>query len=167
MSAIHDLIAQVSDPRLRERLAAEWASASNEKKFGLVLEGHLPEVLPLYKAKPRRGDLVCRRECPLKDVWQIRQIKDGVAVCIKPGDEHPPSAPRPAESRAVVGALLRCAVDELLVLRQFGEPIFPSLVPMDAVANGWEGAPWHTLIEYDNVGDYQEAAVDYQQSAIG
>lgn len=38
MSAIHDLIAQVSDPRLRERLAAEWASASKEKKFGLVFQ---------------------------------------------------------------------------------------------------------------------------------
>ena len=49
MSAIHDLIAQVSDPRLRERLAAEWASASKEKKFGLVFEDNLPELLPLYK----------------------------------------------------------------------------------------------------------------------
>jgi hypothetical protein len=58
LSAIHDLIAQVSDPRLRERLAAEWASASKEKKFGLVFEDHLPELLPLHKAKPRRGDLV-------------------------------------------------------------------------------------------------------------
>ena len=56
MSAIHDLIAQVSDQRLRERLAAEWASASKEKKFGLVFEDHLPELLPLYTATPRRGD---------------------------------------------------------------------------------------------------------------
>lgn len=154
-------------PRLRERLAAEWASASKEKKFGLVFEDHMPELLPLYKAKPRRGDLVRRREGPLKDVWRIQQIKDGVAVCIKPGDGHPPSTPRPAESRAVVGELLRCAADELLVVRQFGEPIFPPLVPVDAVANGPTDAPWHTLIESDNVGDYQEAAVDYQQSAIG
>jgi hypothetical protein len=41
--------AQVSDPRLRERLAAEWASASKEKKFGLVFEDHLPELLPLLQ----------------------------------------------------------------------------------------------------------------------
>ena len=76
MSAIHDLIAQVSDPRLRERLAAEWASASKEKKFGLVFEDHLPELLPLYKARPRRGDLVCRRDGSLKDVWQVQQVKE-------------------------------------------------------------------------------------------
>lgn len=39
MSAIHDLIAQISDPRLRERLTTEWAKASQDKKFGLVFEG--------------------------------------------------------------------------------------------------------------------------------
>lgn len=56
MSAIHDLIAQISDTRLRERLAAEWASASREKKFGLVFEDHLPELLPLYGAFRSAGD---------------------------------------------------------------------------------------------------------------
>ena len=58
MSAIHDLIAQISDPRPRERLAAEWANAAKDKKFGLVFEDHLPELLPLHGAKPRKGDLV-------------------------------------------------------------------------------------------------------------
>lgn len=145
MSAIHDLIAQISDPRLRERLAAEWATASQDKKFGLVFEDHLPELLPLYGAKPRRGDLVCRRNGPLKEVWQVRTVRDGVATCIKPQDETHPSEPNRAVSEPV-----SFAVDELLVVRQFGEPIFPALVPVDAVANGPAHAPWHTLIEADN-----------------
>ncbi len=149
MSAIHDLIAQVSDPRLRERLAAEWASASKEKKFGLVFEDHLPELLPLYKARPRRGDLVCRRDGSLKDVWQVLQVKDGMAICTKPGDAVQASPARAIE-HAVAQGLLRWAVEDLLVVRQFGEPIFPSLVPVDAVANGPADAPWHTLIEADN-----------------
>ena len=59
MSAIDTLIAQISDPRLRERLTAEWDNAKKEKKFGLVFEDHLPELLPLHGAKPRKGDLVC------------------------------------------------------------------------------------------------------------
>lgn len=149
MSAIHDLIAQVSDPRLRERLAAEWASASKEKKFGLVFEDHLPELLPLYKARPRRGDLVCWRDGSLKDVWQVLYVKEGMATCIKPGKEVHPSTSRPASS-ASAAELERWPVDELLVVREFGEPIFPSLVPVDAVANGPADAPWHTLIEADN-----------------
>lgn len=147
MSAIHDLISQVTDPRLRDRLAAEWAKASKDKKFGLVFEDHLPELLPLHKAKPRRGDLVCRRDGSIKDVWQVQRIKDGVALCIKPGEEAD-EAPGGAHARDA--AVAEWPIEELLVVRQFGEPIFPSLVPVDAVANGPADAPWHTLIEADN-----------------
>ena len=145
MSAIHDLIAQISDPRLRERLTTEWAKASQDKKFGLVFEDHLPELLPLYKAKPRRGDLVCLRQGPLKEVWQVRTVRDGMATCLKPQDET-----NPAESVQSASEPVTFNVDELLVVRQFGEPIFPALVPVDAVANGSADAPWHTLIEADN-----------------
>ncbi len=157
MSAIHDLIAQVSDQRLRERLAAEWASASKEKKFGLVFEDHLPELLPLYNATPRRGDLVCRRDSSLKHVWQVQQIRDGIATCVKPGNDVRPSSPHSTEAGAGAGAgsgaareIFQWSLDELLVVREFGEPIFPSLVPVDTVRNGSADAPWHTLIEADN-----------------
>lgn len=145
LSAIHDLIAQISDPRLRERLAAEWATASKEKKFGLVFEDHLPELLPLYKTKPRPGDLVCRKNGPLQEVWQIRSRRDGIATCIKLQQEASSN-----ESNHSASAFATFAVDELLVVRQFGDPIFPSLAPVDAVANGPADAPWHTLIEADN-----------------
>lgn len=145
MSAIHDLIAQISDPRLRERLATEWAHAAREKKFGLVFEDHLPELLPLHGAKPRKGDLVCRRQGALKDVWQVKALHAGIATCVKPSNEAHPSEPTCAAAE-----LVPFPVDELLVVREFGEPIFPALVPVDAVANGPEDAPWHTLIEADN-----------------
>ena len=145
MSAIHDLIGQISDPRLRERLAAEWKAASTGKKFGLVFEDHLPELLPLAKARPRRGDLVCRRDGSLKDVWQVRSVKGDVVTCVKPKDEAHPSGPARATADNV-----SFAVDEVMVVREFGEPIFPSLVPVNAVANGPADGPWHTLIEADN-----------------
>lgn len=166
MAAIHDLIAQISDPRLRERLATEWASASRERKFGLVFEDHLPELLPLYAAKPRRGDLVCRRQGPLSEVWQVRMVREGMVCCIKPQDDS-----HPADPNCLAGASepVNFAVDELLVVRQFGEPIFPALVPIDAVENsprslGGEGvmaAPWHTLIEADNYHALQLLAYLY------
>ncbi len=168
MAAIHDLIAQISDPRLRERLAAEWASASREQKFGLVFEDHLPELLPLYAAKPRRGDLVCRRQGPLNEVWQVRKVREGMVCCIKPQDDSHPADPNRVASEPV-----NFAADELLVVRQFGEPIFPSLVPVDAIENsprtfGGEGqgegvmaAPWHTLIEADNYHALQLLAYLY------
>jgi adenine-specific DNA-methyltransferase len=145
MSAIHDLIAQVNDPRLRQRLTAEWAHAAKQKKFGLVFEDHLPELLPLHSAKPHKGDLVCRRNGPLKDVWQVKSVHAGMATCIKPSNQTRPSEPNRAAAEPEL-----IAVNELLVVREFGEPIFPALVPVDAVANGPADAPWHTLIEADN-----------------
>ena len=145
MSAIHDLIAQISDPRLRERLGAEWANAAKDKKFGLVFEDHLPELLPLHGAKPRKGDLVCRRQGALKDVWQVKSLNAGVATCVKPSNDAHPSEPTRAAAESV-----QFPVEELLVVREFGEPIFPALVPVDAVANGPADSPWHTLIEADN-----------------
>ena len=39
---------------------------------------------------------------------------------------------------------------DLVAVLEFGDPIFPSLVPMDRVQNGPADAPWHTLIEADN-----------------
>lgn len=145
MSAIDTLIAQISDPRLRQRLAAEWDNTKKNRKFGLVFEEHLPELLPLHGAKPRKGDLVCRRQGALKDVWQIKSLHAGLATCVKPSNETHPSEPARAATEPV-----EFPVDELLVVREFGEPIFPALVPVDAVANGPADAPWHALIEADN-----------------
>jgi adenine-specific DNA-methyltransferase len=72
-------------------------------------------------------------------------VKDGVVTCVKPQDETHPSEPTRATAETV-----NFAMDEVMVVREFGEPIFPSLVPVDAVANGPADAPWHTLIEADN-----------------
>ncbi len=140
MASMHDLIEQIEDARLRERLRQEWEASVREKKFGLVFEPHLPELLPLPKVKPRRGDLVCMREGSLKDLWRVRRVANGVAFCVKPG----------AEGQGGPGGPVQFPLDALLVVRQFGEPIFPALVPVDQVQNSEAGAPWHTLIEADN-----------------
>ena len=138
MSAMTDLIAQIEDPRLRERLRQEWAAATKEKKFGLVFDPHLPELLPLSGVRPRRGDLVARRAGPLTDLYRVRRLREEIVICVRP------------EGAAAAGDPWEFPVDELLVVRQFGEPIFPALVPMGSVQNGPADAPWHVLIEADN-----------------
>ena len=140
MAAIHDLIAQVADARLRDRITAEWTKATRDRKFGLVFEDHLPELLPLPKARPRKGDLVCPRGGSLKDLWRVQGFAGGRVQCRRP---QPPAEGQPAEAGEFDLA-------DLMVVREFGEPIFPALVPVDAVANGGADAPWHTLIEADN-----------------
>lgn len=43
MSAINDLISQIQDESLRDRIQNEVSKMSKQKKFGLVFEEHLPE----------------------------------------------------------------------------------------------------------------------------
>lgn len=141
MAAIEDLLKQIGDARLRERIAQEWEQATRHKKFGLVFEQHLPEVVPIYSAKPRRGDLVAKRNGSLSETWRIRRVANGMASLVKP---------KAAGEKESTADRVILPLDDLLVVKQFGDPIFPTLVPMDAVQNGPADAPWHTLIEADN-----------------
>ena len=62
MAAIHDLLAQVQDQALRERIEKEIERLSKTKKFGLVFEEHLPECTPLYDVPIRVGSKVALKE---------------------------------------------------------------------------------------------------------
>ena len=138
MPAILDLIGQVEDKRLRERLQREWGALSREKKFGLVFEEHLPELLPVYDIPVRAGDLAARKNGSLTEFWRVRSIQDGSAKCSK------------ADGSASSAQLAEIAVADLVALKQFGDPIFPSLVPVDAICGDEKTPIWHALIEADN-----------------
>ena len=47
MAAINDLINQIQDVELRERIQKEVNKLSKQKKFGQVFEEHMPECTPL------------------------------------------------------------------------------------------------------------------------
>ena len=69
MAAIDNLIAQIEDEALRDRVRTEVDRLAKEKKFGLVFEEHLPELVPIYSAPIREGSRVARRDAPLTNVW--------------------------------------------------------------------------------------------------
>ena len=71
MATLNDLVAQVDNPALRERLDAEVRRVVRQKKFGLVFEEHVPECTPLWDIPVRRGALVARRDGRMSDVWQV------------------------------------------------------------------------------------------------
>ncbi len=134
MAAIDDLILQVQDKVLRERLKTEFTYLAERKRFGLVFEEHIPELLPVYTASVQKGSLVAERSGKLVDTWQVLNIRGSEAECRN-------------RATKVIKAL---ALDDLVVVREFGNPIFPSLVPIDRIQNGPDDAPWHILIEADN-----------------
>ena len=134
MAAIHDLLAQVQDEALRARLEQEINRLSKTKKFGLVFEEHLPECTPLYDIPVKRGSTVAKKTGAVSEMYEVNSIKDGIATCY----------------HKVTGEKEEIAVEELVSVAQFGEPIYPYLKPIDSVCNAPDSDLWHTLIEADN-----------------
>ena len=134
MAALDDLISQIPDESLRERIRAEMKRANRQKKFGLVFEEHLPEATPLYDIPVKRGSVVARKDGQVTDIYYVEKIEDGQAACFH----------KATKERVVL------PVDALVCVAQFGEPIYPYLQPLDTVCNAPDSDLWHTLIEADN-----------------
>ena len=135
MAAINDLIAQVDNPELRARLEQEVARLNKQKKFGLVFEEHMPECTPLYDMPVRLGSHVAlRAQKDIQRVYTVVAINAEKALCICETDKEQ----------------AEFVLSDLVVVAQFGEPIYPYLKPLDIVCNAPDSDLWHTLIEADN-----------------
>lgn len=136
MAAIDDLISQIQDAELRDRIQKEVNKLSKHKKFGLVFEEHLPECTPLFDMPIKRGCNVMLRDSKEdKSVYVVLKVEDGKAICVKP-DSH---------DEAVSFVLT-----DIVRIAEFGESIYPYLKPLDSVCNDPDSNLWHTLIEADN-----------------
>ncbi|MCU0778483.1 MAG: hypothetical protein MUF86_12570 [Akkermansiaceae bacterium] len=140
MAKIEDFIAQIPDERLRKAIAAEVRDLKKNKKFGLVFEEHLPETVRLPNLPVKVGDLVAKKRESGNQIWKVRDIRKGKADLVKPVDGYPTGADEGGE----------VPVTELVVVRSFGVPIYPALVPVDRIASGGPDKPWNVLINSDN-----------------
>ena len=134
MATINDLISQIENVELRERIQKEVDALSRQKKFGLVFEDHIPECTLLYDVPVQRGRMVAIKGQDADAQYFVAGIKDGVARCISKATSEASDIP----------------VEKLVCVAQFGDPIYPYLKPIDAVCNAPDSDLWHTLIEADN-----------------
>ncbi len=134
MAIINDLVEQIENPALRERIAAEVDKLAKQKKFGLVFEEHLPECTPLWDIPISKGSKVALKAGAVSDFYTVLKIEDGLALCLNKDKS----------------ATAEFAIDELVSIAEFGEPIYPYLKPIDTVCNAPDSNLWHTLIEADN-----------------
>lgn len=134
VALLQDLIKQVDDPELRERILREVNKMSKQKKFGLVFEEHLPECTPLYDIKIKKGSKVSLKTRKVDDIYIVQFIDGEKATC-----EH-----------RIDHQIEKFQLDDLVAVAQFGEPIYPYLKPIDSVCNVPDSELWHTLIEADN-----------------
>lgn len=134
MAAINDLLRQITDPMLRERLTEEVTRISKNKKFGLVFEEHIPECTALYGVPVKSGSTVARKTGKMNELYIVKEIDGETAVC----------------ENKITSEITTMPVCELVSVAQFGDPIFPSLEPIAKVENAPGDSLWHTLIEADN-----------------
>lgn len=134
MALLQDLIKQIDDETLKQRIMVEVGKLTKQKKFGLVFEEHLPECTPLYDMEIRRDSKVALKNGQISDIYIVNSIDGDKAIC-----EH-----------KIDHTQVEFALDELVAIAEFGEPIYPYLKPIDAVCNAPNSDLWHTLIEADN-----------------
>jgi len=133
MTAIDNLLEQITDEKLRERLRSEIDRMSKHKSYGLVFEEHLPECTALYDVPIRAGSLAVRRNGDMNDIYTVGSVSGDEALC----------------QRRCDNTIETIAVSDLVSIAEFGQPIYPYLKKLDSVEHGG-GDLWHALIEADN-----------------
>lgn len=146
MSRLTDLIAKTraKDPQLAADLEREFKALSSRLSFGLNFERHRPEAVELPQRPLRRGDKV--RILPPRGstkkgdprLWQVTKLgKSGKS--------------RQAELRALDPSAEQTTapLDDLIVVAEFGDTIYPGLVSTGKVDRGGD-RPWHTVINSEN-----------------
>lgn len=130
---LDQLVGQIGDRALRSRLAREIDLLRGSRRFGLVFDRHLPESVRLPDHPIRKGVRVALRDESGTDTWRVLGFTDTTRAKVILDDDG--------------GAR---AATELVVVREFGEAVFPGLRSVERIANGAVGAPWHTVINGEN-----------------
>jgi adenine-specific DNA-methyltransferase len=144
MAKLEDLIKQIPDAKLRAEIARETAALKSTKKFGLVFEDHIPEQVQLPNLAVRIGARVIKRGNG-KQVFQVLDVKGKTARLV----------PEPKGEEETT------KLEELVVVKKFGEAIYPTLTPRDRVERAPE-KPWHTIINADNFHALQLLLYSYE-----
>lgn len=131
-NVLNSLIGKIEDPQLRAEISREVGLIRDNKRFGLVFERHLPEVAKLHSHPVRRGCSVKRRVQGESPDGLVTAVNSGVAtVAWEDGSaEEVPS-------------------DQLVVVAQFGEPVFPGLTSLGRIERGGD-KPFHAVINAEN-----------------
>lgn len=132
-NVLDQLIGRIEDEALRDRLAREVELLRGSRRFGMVFDRHLPESVRLPDHPIRKGIRVALRDESSAETWTVERFTD-----------------RTREVSVLSGDGGERLVSDLIVIREFGEPIYPGLRSVERIANGPEDAPWHVVINGEN-----------------
>lgn len=150
MSRLTELIKQVEqrDPQLAADIHNEFDALSSRRAFGLNFERHMPETVELPGRPVRRGDKVRqlpeRGETKAADnrIWRVKAVTRAATGRFAELVPHA-AAPNGEDETITV------ACDDLVVVAEFRDPIYPGLVSSGKVERGGD-KPFHTVINSEN-----------------
>ena len=133
MAAIDDLVSRVADEQLRQSLQAEIEKLKGQKTFGLVWEEHLKERAELWGVAVRSGMKVARKGETA--TYLVQEAAGEELLCTDDAGDQ-----------------VRLAAADVVAVANFGEAVYPCLVPVKTLVNSREGEAglWHILIEAEN-----------------
>ncbi len=135
MAAINDLISQIDDEELKKRITQELEKLTNQKKFGLVFEEHLPECVPLYEVPIKKGCKVALKAGKVNEYYTVMQVEGDNVFCTDKKESQ----------------LINFLKKDLVSIAEFGEPIYPYLKQIDSIYKcDDKELPTHALIQADN-----------------
>jgi adenine-specific DNA-methyltransferase len=160
VSRLNDLLRELRtrEPALAADLEREVAALADRRAFGLNFERHVPEAVELPGRRVRKGDKVRilpprgqMRTKASESLWRVVAIdRTAQTASLQPLDTL---SRRPAEGvnqgKGEQAETRAAALDDLVVVAEFRDPIFPGLVSTGRVERGGD-KPFHTVINAEN-----------------
>ncbi|WP_125107306.1 site-specific DNA-methyltransferase [Gulosibacter massiliensis] len=148
MSRLTDLLRQLrsADPQLGADLEKEITALTKRRSFGLVFERHQPEAVELPGQPIRRGSKVRvlppRGEIAKRNsrLWRVESFTF---------DETGAQLAQLVENVTDEPERQTASLDDLVVVAEFDDKIFPGLVETGRVEHGGD-KPFHTVINAEN-----------------
>lgn len=140
---LDQLLGRIESETLRKQIADEVATLTDRTKFGLVYEEHLPERVRLPGVEPRRRSKVVLRSDPIDaPLRTVKRVASGQAELDDDTTRH---------------------LDDLLLVREYGEPLYPGLEIIDRIDRGGD-KPDHVLIEAENLHALEALAYTHAEA---
>jgi adenine-specific DNA-methyltransferase len=147
VSRLNDLLRRLdaAEPELAKDLRRAVGALADRRAFGLNFERHVPEAVELPGRPVRKGDKV-RILAPRGSKFAYEDERLWRVVAITKSDD----GVRTASLELLAGGEETTAMtDDLVVVAEFRDPIYPGLVSTGKVERGGD-KPFHTVINAEN-----------------
>ncbi len=136
MARIDELLTQVTDKNLRQKLETALSDVKRRQRFGLVFEEHVPETTALLHFPVFIGATVQRRSyISGGKLYQVKALTSRGKITMVP---------------EAGGAEESATANEVIVVKRFGDPIFPALTSLGSIEGGAADKPYHAVINGEN-----------------